>query len=520
MYRLNAERTAARLWPALTLLLALILAALPILLYPPGRDQAAYANIGVAILRGGLPYVDMWDIKPPPIYYLYALAIGLFGPNGPALRMLDLLLMPPALLALMSVGERLGGRALGLWAAALMGVFLFSEPFTNLSQSDSLALLPGVLLAWASLQALTYPLNSRMACLFAALAGGLGGLLVWFKPQYAALVSAWVLVALWQRRRLVWVETLTFLGAAALVAGSLLAWAWSASLLDDMLIVASGTASYNAAGASSLIDGFLHYGAWRWRQWGALLILAALWWPARLLALRSGAERQPLWGAVWSWLLAGLAFLFVQGLFFDTHWLPLLPPLALLGAGALVDVSRLLSPFLVRLSGLSLAALLTFILLSNTWWPALGYLTGREDQAAYWRRFQGNDYKPWESLAVLDYLRPRVAPGDTLYVYGFRPEIAFLGGYRPATRFQANFPLIAPWYPLQWRQENVDTLWAAMPPYAIILESDFMPWVTGYDADSHTLLQRDVELNNWLMANYQRVTKIGDFIVCQRLTTS
>ena len=121
---------------------------------------------------------------------------------------------------------------------------------------------------------------------------------------------------------------------------------------------------------------------------------------------------------------------------------------------------------------------------------------------------------------MLDYLRPRIAPSDTLYVYGFRPEIAFLGGYRPATRFQANFPLIAPWYPPEWRQENVDTLWTAMPPYAIILKSDYMPRVTGYDADSHTLLQRDVELNNWLMANHQRITKIGDFIVCQRRTPS
>jgi 4-amino-4-deoxy-L-arabinose transferase-like glycosyltransferase len=507
-------------WPALALLLALVLASLPILLYPPGRDQAAYANIGQAILRGGLPYVDMWDIKPPPIYYLYALAIGLFGANGAALRLLDLLLMPPALLALYSLGLGLGGRALGLWAAALMGVFLFSEPFTNLSQSDSLALLPSVLLAWASLRALAHPTDSREARLWAALAGGLGGLLIWFKPQYAALALAWALLALVQRRRLVWGEALAFAGGGLLLAGGLLALAWGAGLLDDMLIVASGTASYNAAGAASLLEGFLHYGAWRWGQWGVLLILAGLWWPARLLALRSGAAPQPLWGAMGLWLLGGLAFLFVQGLFFDTHWLPLLPPLALLAAGALLDIARLLPRALARLGGLSLAALLSAILLGNTWWPALGYLTGQQDQAAYWRRFQGNDYKPWESLALLDYLRPRVAPGDTLYVYGFRPEIAFLGGYRPATRFQANFALIAPWYPPEWRQENVDTLWAAMPPYAIILESDYMPWVTGYDADSHTLLQRDVELNNWLMANYQRITKIGDFIVCQRRTTS
>ncbi|MGB1286418.1 MAG: hypothetical protein ACPG7F_07800 [Aggregatilineales bacterium] len=94
--------------------------------------------------------------------------------------------------------------------------------------------------------------------------------------------------------------------------------------------------------------------------------------------------------------------------------------------------------------------------------------------------------------------------------------MAFIGDWRPATRYQAHFPLVADWYPEAWLQHNVDVLWAALPPYVLALEDDFMPWVTGKDADSHTLLQGYTELNNWLIFNYERDTEIGDFLIWRR----
>jgi hypothetical protein len=86
-------------------------------------------------------------------------------------------------------------------------------------------------------------------------------------------------------------------------------------------------------------------------------------------------------------------------------------------------------------------------------------------------------------------------------------------------RFIFQFPLVGDWYPAAWKQETVEQLWAALPPYALVLEGDFMPWVTGKDADSHTLLQDYTELNNWLMFNYERETQIGNFLVWRRKPT-
>src|ERR1043166_2581740 len=56
--------------PWLALLAAPLLA--PSLWYPFGRDQGVFAYAGRVILRGGWPYRDVWDLKPPGIYYTYA----------------------------------------------------------------------------------------------------------------------------------------------------------------------------------------------------------------------------------------------------------------------------------------------------------------------------------------------------------------------------------------------------------------------------------------------------------------
>jgi hypothetical protein len=152
----------------------------------------------------------------------------------------------------------------------------------------------------------------------------------------------------------------------------------------------------------------------------------------------------------------------------------------------------------------------------TTWGHAWRYLTNQQSQYDYWDTFQANDLKQEESLEMAAYLRERVQTGNSLFIWGFRPEVYYMAELWSATRYQAHFPLVAPLYPHEWQQNNVDMLWAAMPPYAIVLEDDYMPWVTDFDADSHTLLQDYTELNNWLIANYERDEQIGDFIIWRR----
>lgn len=550
-------------WLALLPLFALLLlAAAPVLSYPMGRDQGMYANIGRSILAGGTPFVDMWDIKPPPIYYLYAVAIGLLGPTSSAVRALDFALVPLGALALFGIGKRLSAWRVGVLAAGFYMVFYFTETFASLSQNDSLVTVPMAIAASATLAAMQSPRASRRAIGWSLLAGLLSGLILWFKHYNAFFVGALVLNQLIVRRGMPWREALAFSIGGLITGGALLAFFASRGMVQEMLIVAQGTAGYNAQGYDfrAFISSMGHYLSFRWAHWGPMLVLALLWPTLRELLRRHdehsengrvGLRRENLatgismaisvlrgherplppppektarssrrpsgWLLVGLWLLAGLLFALIQAKGFDTHWLLMLPPLALLAADSLDRLVQLLRGESLRAAVYLLVVLAgAGIIANSTWARAWPYYSGEISQEEFYRQFQANDLKPWESLAVVDYLRERVAPGDTIYIWGFRPEVAYLGGWRPATRYQAHFPLVAPWYPQDWKQNNVDILWAAMPPYALVMMDDYMPWVTDRNEDSHQILQDYTELNNWLIANYERETRIGDFIVWRR----
>lgn len=556
----------------IALVMLVLIAAYPTLTYPMGRDQGMYANIGRSILYGGTPYVDMWDIKPPPIYYIYAAGIQLFGNTTTAIRAIDFSLIPFGMLGLYLLGRRMAHQRLGLLAALIYAVFYFNEDFQNLTQSDSLVTVLLIWAAYAAFRASQSPSNTRQGWLFALLTGAICGLILWFKQYYAFFVLALVLNQIisriadktdtidhvptnpkWARHvtplhtQLMGLakESLAFAIGGLITGGTLLVFFWSQGMVSEMLIIAEGTAAYNAQGYDfgAFIANMGNYLYFRWLTWHLLLVLTALWWMAWLVKIWvkniRGTQRHSLtdnnandkgWRLIIFWFIATLAFALIQAKGFDTHWIPMLPAMALMAADGIDKIIQFVAwgktdtiyhvptnrkNIRIALTILSVIGLLS-ITINTTWGRAWPYLSGQETQLAYWGNFQANDLKPEQSLAMVNFLRERVQAGDSLFIWGFRPEVYFMADLWPATRYQAHFPLVAPWYPREWQQNNVDNLWAAMPPYVLVLEDDFMPWVTDFDADSHTLLQDYTELNNWLIANYERFEQIGDFIIWKR----
>src|SRR5215469_15470311 len=80
----------ARVWFSAAMLVVVV-RALPILSYPPGRDQSTYLLIGRSLLEGKQLYRDLWDNKPPGIFYLYAGISKLFGSALWGVALVDIL---------------------------------------------------------------------------------------------------------------------------------------------------------------------------------------------------------------------------------------------------------------------------------------------------------------------------------------------------------------------------------------------------------------------------------------------
>ena len=72
-------------------LAVVFLRALPNLRFPIGRDQATYCVIGQGLLHGQLLYRDLWDNKPPGIFYIYALIVKICGPVMWCVGVVDIL---------------------------------------------------------------------------------------------------------------------------------------------------------------------------------------------------------------------------------------------------------------------------------------------------------------------------------------------------------------------------------------------------------------------------------------------
>jgi hypothetical protein len=537
------RRFGVWLRPYLSLIVVIaiiLLAALPILTYPLGRDQGEFATIGRGLLGGKIPYVDLWNPKPPAVFYIYAGAMTLFGRTTAALRAIDLLIAPLLLWSVWWLGRRVAGNTAAWLAALLFGIFYFNETFWTLTQNDGIALLPMTLAMVCVFKAADGGKHSWLAAFGA---GIFCGWAIWFKYPFAIFagtlaLSYWVL-----KRSIVWRDALAFALGIGLIIGAGILYLASLGAWDDLVQSANVTASYTALGLnwtdfSAALRVALGY---RGLHWGVLFLLTglgifALLWqtfrnenkadsvgarlasPANLsgeacLAPTNslGIDARALW-VLLLWLLSAFIIMASQAKAYDYHWLPMLPPLALLGAAGVVWLPR------PRLAAYAVGGVLAVGLFAVVWGRALPYLTGAEDQYAYYAHFQGGELNAEESQRVADYLRAHNVPYAPLYIWGFRPEIYYLTELYPPTRFIFQFPLVAPYYPQEWREENVDTLWAALPPYVAVLQVDYMPWVTGSEDDSNTLLQSYEELNDWLIYNYTLETQIGNFFLWRRNT--
>jgi hypothetical protein len=512
MERFSGWSRSPRMAVLLLLGLALLL-ALPTLTYPLGRDQGEFATIARGLLMGRVPYIDMWNPKPPAIFVVYAAAMALLGQTAPALRVLDFPVVLFSGLALYGIGRRIGGRAAGLWAALLLAVFYFTETFWTLTQNDGVVLVPMTAAAYAVLR-IDDATGVRRG-LWALAAGALCGLSVWFKYPFAlfgaALAFGWLLAARPVLRDGLRLGGAFIVGGAALLLAGVLP-LLLAGALPEFIRSAQVTSQYtaltfNLADFAALMSSAIGY---RWNQWGLLGVLA-LAWPL----FRRGVA----WGATWRlvllWLLAGMLIMLSQAKGYDYHWLPMLPPLALLAGDTLARLIGRIGQGR-RWVVIAVALGLYAVLIAGIWPQTWDYLSEQEDAQTYAGRFVAGEFRADESLQVVDYLQARVVRGDSLYIWGFRPEVYYLSGLLPATRFIFQFPLVGSWYPPEWREENADILWAALPPYVLVLQLDYMPWVTGSHEDSNTLLQQYADLNDWLVYNYERDTQIGNFFVWRR----
>jgi hypothetical protein len=422
------------------------------------------------MLGGKTIYRGIWFDKPPLLPSVYLL----WGARaGWLLRLAGALYALLACFVAFRFARDLWSRREGIWAAALLGFFLtfdFASAVVPLA-SDLLMLAPHLAAVWMAWK--RRPLWS----------GALAGVAFLISPK-GLLVAA--VCALWNPAR-----ALLMAAGFAAVAGAAAAWLCCAGALAaywDQVWMWGRLYAGSTFLADPLRNGIVR--TLDWLGFHAALVAAGL----ALLARRE-VSRQWRWIG---WIVLSFAGVAAGLRFFPRYYFQLLPVMVLMAARgfSLLGRKRALA-----------AALLLLIPLVRFGPPYLTALRGAE-----WR----DTAMDRDSRAAAALIRQLVHPGDTLFVWGYRPELYVYTQLPAATMFLDSQPLTGvPADRHLTQSEPVETE-AARARRITLARSQPTFVVDGLSAYNPRLaITTYPELRPWL-AHYRQVARTPQTVIYRR----
>ena len=386
--------------------------------HPAGRDPAEDAGVFLyaaqRLLDGGAPYRDIWDHKPPGVYFVDAVGLALGGRTGVWLVQVALL-VAAALLGYRALHREFGTT--GALVGSLAWLVTFPRLFLELGQGSfveffALPLQFGALLCLGEIRAMTFRRGVAL--------GVLGGAALLFKPTLVGIWIAIGVVTLIQRRRGAVAPLAAIAGGALVPIAIAVAWAAARGVLGNMLDQAL---VYNRAYAgfaplSDRVDAVLS--GLRLTLPSGLAIVAVGAWLYAVLTRRLS----PTLLAV-----AVVAFpievaLSTWGRGYHYYFIPWLPSMAILAAFAASELRRVVPARIAR-PVLALGVLTMGVL------PALlvARLALTTDEGRY--------------SAAAAYVAANTRPSDTVLIWGSHTEVLFLAGRRSPTRYVYQYAALA-----------------------------------------------------------------------------
>jgi hypothetical protein len=116
-------------------------------------DEFFFSVVAGEWLQGGLPYVDAFDIKPPGVFFIYAIAQGVFGVSYATIKGLEIVAVAAGAWVLFGMLRSAGLGRMAVWAAALYPVYTLA--FGGTAAVNMLLQLPFVVAGFAAVVAAT-----------------------------------------------------------------------------------------------------------------------------------------------------------------------------------------------------------------------------------------------------------------------------------------------------------------------------------------------------------------------------
>ena len=544
---ISKSRITTRFW-FLGALSLVFVRAFPNLRYPLGPDQAVFCVVGQRLLQGEILYRDVWDNKPPGIYYLYALIVKVFGPVMWSVGLVDILWLLVISCCIFWFARRYLGTAPAVLAMLFNAWRHCRQGYLHAGQAETFMMVLvfaayGLLVPGDSKDPLARPNTPKNWAEYLAplVAGLVLGTAFWLKYSVVAFLPFLLLVPFldfgeWDRgssrlrMKIAWRD-----------------WFVRASIvtLGFVLVIVAVMACFGFSGGwpamrEAQFEVLPRYGATAF-EWNYLYLVQSLrrtqsylgFWTevVAILTLLIAWRRRELRVAAPILLLALAGFIStaMQGRFIPYYFETCYPFFAMFWGYVGVTiyecfvwigrfcqqqqwaVARNLSWVVFACLVLSLfpeesvRAVQQYKFLAD-WWrnPELSY-------RVYY--YQLPHEKLSDQLGVINFIKENSSPDDEVYVWGFAPMINFLAQRRSPSRFVINHVLMATWGPQIWREELVRTLKLRHPRYIVVERNDANPGVcqTTMDSQQYLLYRVYPALTDLIKDEYFRAANYTDF---------
>lgn len=401
---------------------------------PFEMDEGLYAYAGWRILKGLVMYKDLFDHKPPGIYYLNALIFYLTSPDAINMYVAASICVAFTAVGIYLIAKRIWNQNVGLLAGILFGILASSpyvqgngvntEVFMNVPLVWSFYLLIGVMDRPTS-KPVSY---NRLSAIF-FVAGLLVGTATVFKQVAFAFVPVALLALFYSYRMsrlgfryagkpvllllagiaLPWVAAFLYFLAKDAVSDFVF-WQFKYPLYYLRYNQARGTTQAIVQRIFRVLLGTLFF--WAWSCIGVVA------------AVISRDRRQWL---LWGYLLVSIIGVCAGSLFFMHYFLQAVPPLAILSAGGLFFVWSKVRSLKSRVVALVAACFLVFTSVFFVVSHYKFYFVYSGDDISYHEyKKDFGDVHLFATARKIGYaLKSSTDPTDRIYVFAVHPEINF-----------------------------------------------------------------------------------------------
>ncbi|MFH1361309.1 MAG: glycosyltransferase family 39 protein, partial [bacterium] len=403
---------------------------------PLDRDEGLFAYAGQVILRGGLPYLDVLEMKPPLVFYLNALALRVFPPTPTGIHLFLHIYNFLTLIVLFFVGKIfMKSRAAGLWTAFIYAIFSSLPSIQGFTASTEMFLLLPISLSFLFILLVI----DRDKGFFSFLSGVSGALAFWIRPTGALILFVLFIFLLLSQAKFslkrkielkhlaIWL--LGFLLISLIIVGYFIA----RNLFYEFVFWCFVYPYYYGKGANIWAYFFIILKRLGWLLEGNLILFLLLFFGLVVAVLKKNNSGYFLFGFLFFSLLA-----VVPGFAYPHYFAQLAPAIALSGAFALVAIIDLIKTKKSRLFFSFLFALVIFmnpILVHFDYYFKLS----ADEISRYF--FHAQPFP--ESVPLGQFIAEQTTKNDKVFIFGAEPQILVYADRESVSPFASGCPFVS-----------------------------------------------------------------------------